>query len=154
MSIDRANKIIPALLGVLLVLGLITAVLANRAFNAGSTAASAAQSAREATIATEQGVDLANCRAQARGVYDQAQQRALDAQAQVNYSTNEGLAALASGDQPKFITVTSRSAGERQAALDAAHEASSAQRDYQAKISRAISDPDGFLADCHQQAHD
>lgn len=152
MTIRHASKIIPALVAVFLLLGLGTLYLSGKALNAGTTAATAATAAREATIATEKGVDLANCRAQARGVYDQAQQFALDAQAQVNYSTNEGLAALASADQAKFLEVTSRSAGERRAALDAAHAASATQRDYQAKISQAIADPDQFLAECHRDA--
>lgn len=110
-----------------------------------------ALSAREAAEQVERNTDLANCRAQARTTYDQALQRAADLKAVVDFTTNQGLAAALHGDDRTANEIAERATQERQDALDASHEASLTGDAYQARIRTAISDPDSFLQECHDQ---
>lgn len=147
---SRSDKII-IILGFVMALATVAMVtIGGFSLPAALSANRNALSAAEASKQVERNTDIANCRAQARVEYDKALQLAADTKAIVDFTTNQGLAAALRGDDAAANEIATRAADERQAALDASHDASAVADEYQGRIRLAISDPDLFLQECHE----
>lgn len=110
----------------------VTVLVAIIVLAVGYEASTAADNSGQVAIGNE----LASCRSQARSAID-------DANKDISILVLRGLRASATGDRKSLNEVAEASVG-------AEHALDVATARYMVAVSRSISDPDGFLADCRK----